>query len=208
MIIACGTVTRQTFPSQLASEVTLKLPGKLPRPPAWHRMLRARVPGVGPRALRRRLSPPRQVPSFGIISRRVPCFGIISRPAAGLESIPAALPVWNHFPPRSLFGIVSPRRGVPCLESESFPAFLALSSQSPSGPAGGRGAPNGYGLGRGAAGPRGATSAARARAKLHVRTGPGRATPDRLLGPGRSTFSVRTGPGCAGSTARARAELQ
>ena len=68
------------------------------------------------------------------------------------------------------------------LRLESLPAFLALSSQSPSGPAGG--APDGYGLGRGAAGPRGATSAARARAELHA----------------------RTGAGDAGSTARARAE--
>ena len=57
----------------------------------------------------------------------------------------------------------------PCLESLA--AFLVSSSQSPSGPAGG--APDGYGLGRGAAGPRGATSAARARAELHARTGPG-----------------------------------
>ena len=44
---------------------------------------------------------------------------------------------------------------------ESFPAF-----QSPSGPAGG--APDTCGLRRGAAGPRDATSAARARAELHV----------------------------------------
>ena len=91
-----------------------------------------------------------------------------------------------------------------CLES--FPAFLVLSSQSPSGPAGG--APDGYGLGRGAAGPRGlqglgrsymspgpgdAGSTARARAKLHCPHGTGRRRIDR------------TGPGGAAATLTARA---
>ena len=60
---------------------------------------------------------------------------------------------------------------------------MSLSSQSPSGQAGG--APDGYGLGRGAAGPPGSTSAAWAQAELHA----------------------RTGPGDAGSITRARAEL-
>ena len=73
-----------------------------------------------------------------------------------------------------------------CLESS--PAFLFLSSQSPSGPAGG--APDGYGLGRGATGPRGATSAARARAELHARTGPGDAGID-CSGPGGATLTAR-----------------
>ena len=88
-----------------------------------------------------------------------------------------------------------------CLES--FPAFLVLSSQSSAGPAGG--APDGYGLGRGAAGPRGATSAARdagstAQARLINCSGPGgatlsardRAAPERPHGPGRS-YIDRTG---------------
>ena len=52
-----------------------------------------------------------------------------------------------------------------CLES--FSAFEVLSSQSP--PAGG--APDFYGLGRGAAGPRGSTSAARAGRCRAGRTG-------------------------------------
>ena len=71
---------------------------------------------------------------------------------------------------------------------ESLPAFLALSSQSPSGPAGG--APGVYGLGRGAAGPRGATLAARALAELHQPYG---ATPSRW--PGRDHPYVRS---CSG----------
>ena len=75
-----------------------------------------------------------------------------------------------------------------CLES--FPAFLVLSSQSPSGPAGG--APDGYGLGRAAAGPRGATSAAWAQAELHVRTGPGDAG---STSPARAELHCTHGPG-------------
>ena len=74
----------------------------------------------------------------------------------------------------------------PCLES--LPAFLALSSQSPSGPAGG--APDGYGLGRGATGPRGTTPAARAQAELHACTGPDDAGID-YSGPGGATLTAR-----------------
>ena len=66
------------------------------------------------------------------------------------------------------------------------PAFLASSSQSPSGPAGG--VPDDHGPGRGAAGPRGATSAARA----HCPHGTGRRRIDRT-GPGGATLTARAG---------------
>ena len=76
------------------------------------------------------------------------------------------------YPPAATARHGSTRHGsAGCLES--LPAFLALSSQSPSGPAGG--APDGYGLGRGATGPRGTIPAARARAE------PARSTGHRLF---------------------------
>ena len=92
--------------------------------------------------------------------------------------------------------------------SISPPAYPALSSQNPPGPAGG--VPDNFGLGRGAAGPRGTTPAARARAELHACTGPDdagvdcpglggailaaldRATSSRLAGVDYSESLVRT----------------
>ena len=99
-----------------------------------------------------------------------------------------------------------PGPGSKCLES--LPAFLVLSSQSPIWAGG---APDGHGLGRGAAGPRGATLAARARAEIHVRTGPGDAgsTAQALgklhcpHGTGRRRIDS-TGPDSTTLTARAR----
>ena len=93
------------------------------------------------------------------LSQSVTYCRVFRRCTAYIEpSVPGVTPTR---PTGGLFGIIS--------------SILVLSSQSPSGPTGG--APDGHELGRGAAGPRGAsatlTSAARARAELHWPHGTG-----------------------------------
>ena len=113
---------------------------------------------------------------------------LVSHEARGPPAAPARAAAAARRPPACLLQEAPltsrVRRDVSCLESLA--AFLVLSSQSPSGPAGG--APDGYGLGRGAAGLRGTTPAARARADPHACTGRHRID---CSGPGGATLTAR-----------------